>query len=143
MPRLFELYFYQKLLKANNFDRGKIQYQFSTYGNSLDFLVNDGDNSMVIDTKYKLHYKQGHIHSDIRQVSGYARLRIVRNEIKKSTPNWNENSLINCLIIYPEIEKQKDFNYTLACLSKICVNPDNEIKAYHKVYKLGIALPMI
>lgn len=143
MPRLFELYFYQKLLKANSFDRGKINYQFSTFGNSLDFLINNGKDSIVIDTKYKLHYKQGHIHSDIRQVSGYSRLRKVRDEIKKSTPSWNENSLINCLIIYPEIEKQKDFNYTLDCLSKICGNPDNEIKAYHKVYKLGIKLPMI
>ena len=145
MPRLFELYFYQKLLKANNFDKEKINYQFSTFGNSLDFLINDGKNSMVIDTKYKLHYKQSHIHSDIRQVSGYARLRKVRNEIKKGCPNWDENSLINCLIIYPEIEKEKEkeFNYSLDCLSEICCNPDNEIKAYHKVYKLGISLPTI
>lgn len=143
MPRLFELYFYQKLLKANNFDRGKIQYQFSTFGNSLDFFINNGKDSIVIDTKYKLHYKQGHIHSDIRQVSGYARLRKVRNEIKKSCPDWDENSLVNCLIIYPEIERQKDFNYSLDFLSKICGNPENEIKAYHKVYKLGISLPFI
>lgn len=143
MPRLFELYFYQKLLKANNYDRGKIQYQFSTFGNSLDFFINNGKDSIVIDTKYKLNYKQGHIHSDIRQVSGYARLRKVRNEIKKSCPDWDENSLINCLIIYPEIERQKDFNYSLDFLSKICGNPENEIKAYQKVYKLGIALPMI
>lgn len=143
MPRLFELYFYQKLLKANNFDRGKINYQFSTFGNSLDFFINNGKDSIVIDTKYKLHYKRGHIHSDIRQVSGYARLRKVRNEVKKSCPDWDENSLVNCLIIYPEIERQKDFNYSLDFLSKICGNPENEIKAYQKVYKLGIALPMI
>lgn len=92
-----------------------------------------------------MHYKQGHIHSDIRQVSGYARLRKVRNKIKKSCPDWDENSLVNCLIIFPEIEKEKEkeFNYSLDCLSEICCNPDNEIKAYQKVYKLGIALPMI
>lgn len=140
MPRLFELFFYQKLLKANNFDRKKIQYQFSTFGNSLDFLINDGENSMVIDTKYKLHYKQSHIHSDIRQVAGYARLRKVRNDLGL---NVESDEIIKCLIIYPEIALEKDFNYSLEFLSKICGNPENEIKAYHKVYKLGIKLPLI
>lgn len=141
MPRLFELYFYQKLLKANNFDRKKIKYQFNTFGNYLDFLINDGENSMVIDTKYKLHYKQSHIHSDIRQVSGYARLSKVRNKIKSRTPTWDENSIIDCFIIYPSLDKSAttEFDFSLGNIRK----QYSKINAYHKVYKLGIALPII
>lgn len=140
MPRLFELYFYQKLLKANNYDRGKIQYQFSTFGNSLDFLISDGENSIVIDTKYKLHYKQGHIHSDIRQVSGYARLRKVRNELKLDVEN---DTHVDCLIIYPDLNADKDFIYSTNNISAEIKKEENKIKAYHKVYKLGIKLPVI
>lgn len=140
MPRLFELYFYQKLLKANNYDRGKIQYQFSTFGNSLDFLISDGGNSMVIDTKYKLHYKQGHIHSDIRQVSGYARLRKVRNELNLDVEN---DTHVDCLIIYPDLHADKDFIYSTNNISAEIKKEENKIKAYHKVYKLGIKLPVI
>lgn len=139
MPRLFELYFYQKLLKANNFDKSKIKYQFSTFGNYLDFLINDGVNSMIIDTKYKLHYKQGHIHSDIRQVSGYSRLRKVRKEINLCK---NDDSNINCLIIYPKIEKTET-DFTLDKIKDSFDDKDNAVKAYHKVYKLGIFLPTI
>lgn len=102
-------------MKANNFDRTRIKYQFSTYGNQLDFIIKDGDNSMVIDTKYKLHYKQGHIHSDIRQVSGYARLRKVRNELLTEA---EKDKIIACLIVYPEIGIERDFNYTLECWVK-------------------------
>jgi 5-methylcytosine-specific restriction endonuclease McrBC regulatory subunit McrC len=137
MPILFELYVYQKLLKANNFDAKKIQFQFKTYGNHLDFLINDGDNSMIIDAKYKVHYQQGHIHQDIRQVSGYARLNAVREKLKVE-----DDSNINCLIIYPTLEKHEtDFN-----LDKIVEgfnNDNNRIMAYHKVYKLGVTLPTI
>lgn len=86
MPILFELYVYQKLLENNNFDTNKINFQIKTYGNHLDFLINYGENSMIIGAKYKPHYKHGHIHSDICQVSGYARLKKVRIKLKKNSP---------------------------------------------------------
>lgn len=145
MPRLFELYVYQKLLKANPKDHSKIKYQFTTYGNSLDFLIKDGQDSIIIDTKYKLHYQQGHIHQDIRQVSGYARLKRVRNECEVY-----DDINLNCLIIYPIIEENKeDENFTLEEIQRHLNLKNekaeyiNEIKAYHKVYKLGVALPYI
>lgn len=139
MPRLFELYFYQKLLKANPNLEKKIEYQFATHGNSLDFLIKDGENSIIIDTKYKLQYQHGQIHEDIRQVSGYARLKRVRGEC-----GINDDSHINCLIIYPRLLKEEEEKemFTLESLQNL-LNESNEIKAYHKVYKLGIELPII
>lgn len=137
MPRLFELYVYQKMLEANNFDTNKILYQFSTYGNYLDFLIKDGGNSMVIDTKYKLHYKLGHIHEDIRQVSGYARLKQVRKKL-----NINDDRNINCLIIYPTLDEQ-ECSFQLDEIVESFNKESNQIKAYHKVYKLGITLPTL
>lgn len=62
MPRLFELYCYVQILKANPEDKHHIHYQFSTYGNSLDILISKPSFEMIIDTKYKLKYNHGHIH---------------------------------------------------------------------------------
>ncbi|MBN9293267.1 MAG: restriction endonuclease [Flavobacteriia bacterium] len=137
MPCLFELYVYQKLLEANSIERTKIQYQFKTYGNHLDILVKDGINSIVIDAKYKLHYKKGHIHQDIRQVSGYARLKKVR---KDCGLNETDDTHIKCLIIYPVLENGLE-DFSLENIRKQL--DENEIKAYHKVYKLGVSLPVI
>ena len=138
MPRLFELYVYQKLLQANKDDTSKIKYQFSTYGNYLDFLINNGADSMIIDTKYKLHYKEGHIHEDIRQVSGYARLKKVRKYLKL---DLEDDRNINCLIIYPDIHAEGNRDFSLREINQSMTQ--SPVKAYHKVYKLGIALPLI
>ncbi|HFK5519520.1 TPA: restriction endonuclease [Elizabethkingia anophelis] len=135
MPRLFELYVYQKLLRANPND-SRIKYQFSTHGNYLDFLIKDGQNSIIIDTKYKLHYQHGQIHEDIRQVSGYARLKKVRKEC-----NILDDTHIKCLIIYPTLEVVSE-SFTLDKI-KEHLSEENEIKTYHEVYKLGIKLPVI
>lgn len=103
MPFLFELYFYAKLLKSNPELNDNIHFQFSTYGNALDFLISDENNPMIIDTKYKLHYKWGQIHEDIRQVSGYARLHKVRNKL-----NFHDDKIIDCLIVYPDMSSEFD-----------------------------------
>lgn len=136
MPRLFELYFYQKLLKANPNESSKVVFQLKTYGNALDFLIKDGVNSIVIDTKYKLHYQKSHIHQDIRQVSGYARLKKVREKCKVS-----DDFNIACLIVYPLLGGD-EINFSLEKI-KEKLSEENEIKAYHKVYKLGIQLPVL
>lgn len=136
MPRLFELYVYQKILIANSTARNKIKYQFKTYGNYLDVLIKDGSDSIIIDTKYKLHYINSHIHQDIRQVSGYARLKKVRKECIVT-----DDIHINCLIIYPVLENGLE-DFSLDFISKE-LKEKNEIKAYHKVYKLGVCLPSI
>lgn len=142
MPRLFELYVYQKLLNANERNKSKINYQFSTYGNALDILIKDGKNSMVIDAKYKLHYRHGQIHQDIRQVAGYARLNKVLDYLEKNNIEFERKDVLPCLIIYPDIENGLDLTEGLGGLViESLIKEKKEIKAYHKVYKLSVSLP--
>lgn len=133
MPRLFELYVYSKMIEANQTDRKAIHYQFSTYGNALDILVSKESSQMVIDAKYKLHYKNGHLHEDIRQVAGYARLNKVRGKL-----NLYDDINIDCLIIYPDMENGFD-DLSLENIK----NKMTKIKAYYKVYKFGVKIPLI
>ena len=133
MPRLFELYAYSKMIEANPTDRKAIHYQFSTYGNALDILVSKEGSQMVIDAKYKLHYKSGHLHEDIRQVAGYARLNKVREKLQVT-----DDRNIDCLIIYPDMENGLDDLSLGNIKAKMTL-----IKAYHKVYKLGVKLPIL
>lgn len=153
MPRLFELYFYNQLLKANPEDEQYIHYQFSTYGNYLDILISKPGFEMVIDTKYKLKYTKSHIHKDIRQVSGYSRLRKVINEMKSKNAYWDDDKIMDCLIIYPypaqpdendqNIPSSMIYDFTFENIKKQFENKANCIAAYHKVFKLGINLPII
>lgn len=133
MPRLFELYVYSKMVKDNSDLVKEIHYQFATYGNALDILVSHADFRMVIDAKYKLHYKAGHLHQDIRQVAGYARLNKVRKKLKVE-----DDINIDCLIIYPDMDNGVE-NLNLQTIDR----ERQEIKTYHKVYKLGVRLPII
>lgn len=133
MPKLFELYVYHHLLSV--FDPKEIEFQFSTYGNALDFLITREGSEMVVDTKYKMHYRSSHIHGDIRQVAGYARLNKVYEALKKSKTSDN---IINCLIIYPTNEELNE-HYKFECV----LDDSTEIKAYNKVFKIGIPMPYI
>lgn len=142
MPRLFELYVYQKLLQANNHDTNKIKYQYSTYGNAIDILIKDGENSIIIDAKYKLQYASSLVHQDIRQVAGYARLNKVLKEVgfmDKDDCLIVDDSLLPCLIIYPEMNVDKNPSLVL----KSYISNSTKIKDYCKVYKLGIRLPLV
>ncbi len=133
MPRLFELYVFSKMVEHNSDKKNDIHYQFSTYGNALDILISVQNYQMIIDAKYKLHYHNGHLHDDIRQVAGYARLKKVRNKLLVE-----DDRNISCLIIYPDIENGiSDFSLENIDLQK------QEIRAYHRVYKLGVNLPLI
>ncbi|AZB27138.1 McrC family protein [Chryseobacterium rhizoplanae] len=154
MPKMFELYFYYQLVKANPEDEKYIHYQLKTYGNHLDFLITKPGFEMVIDTKYKLKYIKNHIHRDIRQVSGYARLKKVINTVKSKNPLWDEENMMDCLIIYPHLdeneESKKEANssvllneFSFENIKKQFANKQNCIGAYHKVFKLGINLPII
>jgi len=133
MPRLFELYVFSKMMIDNSLDKKHVNYQFSTYGNALDILVSKEGFQMIIDAKYKLQYKTGHLHQDIRQVAGYARLNKVRDKL-----NINEDRNIDCLIIYPDLKNGID-NFSLDSI----IQNREPILAYHKVYKLGVKLPLI
>lgn len=133
MPKLFELYVYHHLLSV--FNESEIKFQFSTYGNALDFLITKPGYEMVIDAKYKMHYRSSHIHEDIRQLAGYARLNKVYEALKETkTPK----DIIDCLIIYPtdkELPEDYKFEYVL--------DEESKIKAYNRVFKIGIPMPYI
>lgn len=135
MPKLFELYVYQ-FLKAKFPAKDAVKYQFSTYGNALDFLVNDEvtNTKMVVDAKYKPSYMYSVTHLDIRQVSGYARLEKVYCSLKA-----DRDEIIKCLIVYPDI-----FNgYDVDGFKNIALdNASFLVKAYRKVFKVGITLPI-
>lgn len=136
MPKMFELYVYAQLLKDNpELNADNFNYQFSTNGNALDFLICTSNKKIVVDTKYKLKYNYSQIHEDIRQVAGYARLKKVREEVGLQA---NNNEEISCLIIYPK-PIETEFNTKLVIDSLL----SEEIMAYYKVYKLGINLPTI
>jgi len=127
MTKLFELYVLG-LLKDRFYNQVQFQYQF--YGNELDYLLNCKDYQMVIDAKYKLRYLNGKYDDDIRQVSGYARLRKVYKDLNKK-----QGEIIDCLIIHPDqdgIENLLNVNLK-----------GRTIDHYYDVYKVGVKLPLI
>lgn len=124
MSKLFELYVLGKLKKRFG---AEIKYHPTTYGNELDFLLSRGDDSVVIDAKYKPSYSVYVNHQDIRQVSGYARLRTIRERAKVTS-----GKMLDCVIIYPELETGVD------SITDLRIVP---IKEYEKVWKVGVKLP--
>lgn len=128
MSKLFELYVLG-LLKDRFHNNVKFQHKY--YGNELDYLLNDADFQMVIDAKYKLKYIDGKYDEDIRQVSGYARLKNIYSALNKE-----QGDIIDCLIIYPDQEKGENN------LLKVNLK-QNEINHYYDVYKVGVKLPVI
>jgi 5-methylcytosine-specific restriction enzyme subunit McrC len=131
MSKLFELYVLKKL--RTSFGK-KVKYHFTTYGNELDYLLNLDSVKMVIDAKYKPQWKKDNpIHKDVRQLSGYARLRVVQEELGYSK---DQAKLLDCLVIYPDPTIQtKEIELDDLRMT--------DVKAYDNFYKLGIQLPTI
>ncbi|MCF6364915.1 MAG: McrC family protein [Bacteroidales bacterium] len=130
MSKLFELYTLGLLKdKFGN----HVNYHYTYLGNELDFLLNSNEYKMVIDAKYKPAYDSHFKNIDMRQVSGYARLKSVYNKLEK-----DHNEIIDCLIIYPNQESGiENFN-------EINLNDEsNEIKEFVQMFKIGIKLPVI
>jgi|SRR5690554_4936972 len=128
MSKLFELYTLG-LLK-DRFANG-VKYHFTHYGNELDYILKVGELKMVIDAKYKQYQKYKVANEDVRQVSGYARLKKVYKYLDKAYPES-----IDCLILYPDVVNGHD-NLKSVDFSKYGV------KDYNGVYKLGVKLPLI
>ena len=126
MSALFE--FYVLSLLKDRFGNSVIP-KFGDRSNELDYLLNDDTYKMVIDAKYKSVDKKGVSSKDVRQVSGYARMRKVHKKLELETPQ-----LIDCLIIYPNQKKGKDNLHDVDLREK-------ELKKYHGIYKLGVKLP--
>lgn len=128
MSKLFELYVLG-LLKDRF--QSHIQYHFTHYGNELDFILRSEKYKLVIDAKYKPKYIDGKLDEDIRQVSGYARLKKVYDFLEKQYPES-----IDCLIIYPDQENGHSNLSDVELLTK-------EVSSYNGVFKLGVKLPLI
>lgn len=132
MSKLFELYVYKKLRVLFPL-RGEVIYHKKHNYLEPDFILNsnDGNFQMVIDAKYKPHYNINNISKDdIRQVTGYARLKSIYNELKIA----DFNKVIDCLIIYSNQLNDKED------LIKNDLKT-NKSPHYVKFYKTGIKLP--
>ena len=135
MSKLFELYVFAKLKELFPL-KGEVKYHFETNYQELDFIINTKDKrfQMVVDAKYKPQYSYDNISKeDIRQVSGYARMKSVYRELEKDP---GQNEIIDCLIIYSDQRSgRKDF-----------INNNFEFepeKNYVKFFKIGIELPIV
>jgi len=132
MSKLFELYVLA-LLKERFNNNVEFQYKVGR-GNELDFLLKEPGFEMVIDAKYKPKWKEENgIHDDVRQVSGYSRLKKVYD-----TLGFDNSKVVEALIIYPDLEIDlKDLKDDKLIDKRI------ELREYNKIYKLGINLPQI
>lgn len=130
MPMLFELHVLSLLKDSFKSD---ITYHLTTNGNELDFVLKSTEFKMVIDAKYIPKWKWDINHENIRQVSGYARLKKVYKQLEKTYPES-----IDCLIIYPDIEDGKK-SIELQNFSDGLI----PIEAYQGMYKLGVNIPLI
>lgn len=133
MSKLFELYVLG-LLKERFRGAGVVDYHFGDRSNELDYLLNAEGYRMVVDAKYKPRYKFGldkHLHQDIRQVSGYARLEKVYQSL-----GVNKDNLIDCLIIFPDQSLDR-FD-----LKEVQLKAE-KINDYVSIYKLGVSLPQL
>ena len=128
MPKLFELYVYKKLQEKFG-GKEEVLYHFIADYTELDFLLNTSEYKMVIDAKYKPIYEDSRVIDDIRQVSGYARLTKVYEKLGLK----DSNELIDCLIIYPSLEENKELN----------IENKKEISEYRNIYKLSVSIPLI
>lgn len=126
MSKLFELYVLGKLRKRFGPD---LKYLVRTYGNELDFLLSKGDDSIVIDAKYKPSYAFHVNHQDVRQISGYSRLRAIRERT-----NVTPEKMLDCVIVYPDLKAGVDIITNIR---------QKKIEEYEKVWKIGIALPLV
>ena len=135
MSKLFELYVFAKLKELFPL-KGEVEYHIKTNRQELDFIINSKDKRclMVVDAKYKPQYKDGNISKDdIRQVSGYARMKSIYKELGMEDKH---NEVIDCLVIYSDQKADRkdfvndNFNFT----------PENN---YVKFYKIGIELPIV
>lgn len=132
MSKLFELYVFSKLKERFTAHKEVTYHQKFNYLEP-DFIVNtnDGVTKMVVDAKYKPQYQEGNVSTeDIRQISGYARLKKIYKFLE-----FEEDKIIDCLVIYSnQSANRKDFkgdNFNI-----------EEEKEYNRFYKIGIELPV-
>lgn len=131
MSKLFELYVLGLLKDRYLSD---LHYHYYSDGNELDYLLNSGDLKAVIDAKYKLIYDSSYKNYDIRQLSGYARNRRVLTALGFKTIQEQDQTVIDCIIIYPDQSKPESLPEDLK---------NDPISEYAKFYKVPIKLPTL
>lgn len=132
MSKLFELYTLG-LLK-DSFGKN-VEFQVKVdRSNEPDYILKQDELIMIIDAKYKEIYCTGERKEDMRQVSGYARLKKLYDKLYDDKLY---NEIIDCLIIYPN--QQSD----LQEITEENLNKKEDIPDYINIYKLGIILPTI
>lgn len=131
MSKLFEL-FVLGLLK-NRFGK-EVLFQLTVgSGNELDFLIKTPNYKMVIDAKYKAYWKSGVDHIDVRQISGYTRLKEVYNQL-----DVESDKIIDGLIVYPD---QEDGFSNFGAHDILEYRA--ELKDYNRIFRLGVKLPTV
>ena len=139
MPRLFELYAYSKLNQV--YPRQLLFQEKGTIG-QCDFLkivANGSSERLIMDAKYKPYYTgNAQIEwSDIQEISGYARDKILLEKI-----GWMKDGEVNvsevppCIVIYPEYE-----NGETTLDPNGILNNAKEIRNYTNFYKIAVKVP--
>jgi hypothetical protein len=114
----------------------EIIYQFKAGYGSPDFLV--PSLKAIVDAKYKVRYSKfenglnpnGEVIDDIRQLSGYSRDKKIQELLEP-----DNNKLIDCYIIYPNLETgNQDLNEV--DLQRY------SISNFPGFYTVGVSLPM-
>lgn len=135
MSKLFELYVFSKLKEVFP-QKNEVKFQQKIYYRKIDYILksNDDQYKMVIDAKYKPQYTNCHPSiEDLRQISAYARMTKVYSLLEVE-----HNSIIDCLIIYPDQSLDK-FNFE----NVIFNHKDLKVNEYVNIFKIGISLPEI
>lgn len=143
MSKLFELYVFMKLKQQFPND-GEVKYHQKFNRQEPDFILNTRSGiKAIVDAKYKPRYRNGNPSMvDARQLSGYARLNKIYEEL-----NIEEHKIIPVYFIYPsELVSDKNIYDS----DKLDWNSENGIKildssirsstTYTKMYMQDIQL---
>lgn len=133
MPLLFELYTLSLL--RSRYGR-LISYHITSRGNEIDF--GKADERLIIDAKYKHRWCDNIDHSNIRQLSGYARNISLR---RKLTGYDDTDTIFPCMIVYPDHSGAETL--TAAPDKLLSYNGIATVDSYVNFSKLGIRLPTL
>jgi|LSQX01.1.fsa_nt_gb 5-methylcytosine-specific restriction enzyme subunit McrC len=133
MPLLFELYVLGQLKQSFGED---VKFQaMGSFRWQPDFLLNNSQQKIIIDAKYKPSYTegtQGH-GDDIRQLSGYARDLKILSQLDLVVEQQHQ-APVDCLIIYVDQSATEELPDNLL---------QNKIDDFINFYKLPIKLPTL
>lgn len=140
MPILFQLYTYTKLDHI-------VEYEKQHGDSRPDFLYANGEQKMILDTKYKhnpLDAEKNDGRSkvskeDCRQLADYARNKLILKAL-----NVPDETIVDCVIIYPLNPSASNATENGSKINNDDkINFDNKIAlgGFVKFYKIGVRLP--